>query len=313
MKLVFWGVRGSIPVPGALTKRYGGNSSCVQVSLNDDPTILIFDAGTGIRNLGKELGEINNHLDIHIFITHGHWDHIQGLPFFDPLFRKNRRITFYSVKRKDYPLKYVVQKVAENRYFPLSHHDWLADIRFVELEENEKFTINDKIHISTTKLNHPWIASAYRVDYDNKSIVYATDTAPFDHVVLGWEFISKAPDLNVPLSPEIKEELERMRKGLEMLCQDAKVVIYDTMFTNEQYNRNPHWGHSSPSHALEICKTSNVKNLVMFHHAPERSDEEMDKFLAETQIIADEMGISVTAAIEGNKMIITKNGVSDED
>ena len=304
MKLIFRGVRGSIPVPGPLTKKYGGNTSCVQVSLDKNAPILIFDAGTGIRGLGKELAQVDSFLDIHIFITHGHWDHIQGLPYFDPLFRKNRKITFYSLKRDGYTLEFIIKTVIENRYFPHTYKDWQADISFMELENNSSFTISDNIVISTAKLNHPWIANAYRVDYDNCSMVYCTDTAPFDHVILDKDFISTAPDINVPVPKDVLNKLMSIKTDLIKLCKDADTIIYDTMFSEAEYNRNPHWGHSSPSHALEICSLANVKNLIMFHHAPERSDDAMDSFLKDAVSLGDKYGISVSAAIENSEAVL---------
>ncbi|MBU1238627.1 MBL fold metallo-hydrolase [Myxococcota bacterium] len=304
MKLVFWGVRGSIPVPGPHTVRYGGNTSCVQVELGPSEPILIFDAGTGIRELGQALSARTDSLDIHIFITHAHWDHIQGLPFFDPLFKSNCSITFYSLKRRGHALSDVVNSVIETRYFPLSRADWEARIRFVEFENEESFSVGSGISVSTSRLNHPWIANAYRVDYQNKSMVYATDTAPFEHVILDWDFISRAPDVSQPVDPQIKEQLQVMRHNLISLCKDADVLIYDTMFTDEQYARNPHWGHSAPSHALAVCEESGVRHLVMFHHAPERSDEEMDILVADAVELASKTNVKISAAQEGHSILL---------
>ncbi len=299
----FWGVRGSIPVPGPMTQRYGGNTSCVQVEVGENP-VLIFDAGTGIRRLGQELASRSG-LDIHLFISHAHWDHIQGLPFFEPLYRAGNRITFYSRRRDGFRLPDVIHKVIEDPYFPLSHEDWKAEVSYVELEDGESMEVASGVRMSSSRLNHPLIASAYRIDAQGRSMVYVTDTAPFEHMILDREFIPRAPDLSLPVAPDVAATLSAMRSALVQLCRNADLVVYDTMFTDEEYLRNPHWGHSAASHAMAVCKDASARGLVIFHHAPERTDDQMDGLMQEIRARYEGLGIDIHVAVEGQHIKIS--------
>ncbi len=298
MKVLFWGVRGSIPVPGPLTQRYGGNTSCIQLETGVQP-VIIFDSGTGIRRLGQQLAARGTPQEIHIFISHAHWDHIQGLPFFDPLYQSGNRITFYSRKRDEFCLRDIIHKVIEDPYFPLSHEDWKADVRFVELEDGAGAEIAPGLVMRSSRLNHPLIANAYRIDHKGKSVVYVTDTAPFDHMVLDRDFIPKAPDLSAPVAPEVAGLLAVMRQNLVDLCTGADLVIYDTMFTEEEYHRNPHWGHSAASHAMGVCTEAGAGHLVIFHHAPERTDDQMDRMMEDIIEQYKDVDMTISPAIEG--------------
>ncbi len=301
MKVLFWGVRGSIPVPGPLTQRYGGNTSCIQVDVG--APVIILDSGTGIRRLGQKLA-VQGNLDIHIFISHAHWDHIQGLPFFDPLYQAGNRVTFYSRHRDEFCLKDVIHKVIEDPYFPLSHEDWKATVQFVELQDGASVPLGPELEVFSSRLNHPLIANAYRVQHRDKSVVYVTDTAPFEHMILDREFIAKAPDLTVPVDPDVGEQLAAMRDSLLKLCQSADVVIYDTMFTDEEYQRNPHWGHSAASHAVEVCQKAGAKHLVIFHHAPERTDDQMDQLMEQIVQKFRTDSLEISPAVEGREIIV---------
>ncbi len=190
MKVRFWGVRGSIPVPGPSTNRYGGNTSCVEVRPRGAWPIII-DAGTGIRRLGKALmeerfGEGSG--TAHILISHTHWDHIQGMPFFSPLYRAGNKMHVFARQRGDTHLQAVFASQTEDPYFPVPLSALEASIEFHELVEGNRFAI-DKTLVTCTRLNHPWIAMAYRLDCDGASVVYCSDTAPFSDILLEHEFI----------------------------------------------------------------------------------------------------------------------------
>ena len=191
-----------------LSSTASSNTPCVEV--RTDQEIFIIDAGSGIRDLGLALmaGPCGQGQGvIHLLFSHPHWDHIQGLPFFEPLYMPGNRITFYSRRRDGFQLSEVIHKVIEDPYFPLSHEDWQAHVSYVEIEDGETREIAPGIRMASSRLNHPLIASAYRIDAQGRSFVYVTDTAPFDHMILDREFIPRAPDLSLPVPPEVAETL----------------------------------------------------------------------------------------------------------
>lgn len=306
MKVRFWGVRGSIPVPGEHTNRYGGNTSCVEVRPRGAAPIVI-DAGTGIRKLGKALLQKDGFREgkgsAHLLISHTHWDHIQGLPFFSPLYQRGNELHIYARQRDDTHLRAVFASQTEDPYFPVPMDMLKADIRFHELVEGQKFKIGDA-SITCTRLNHPWIAMAYRVDVDGASVVYASDTAPFTDILLEHEFIATPPKLGEPPKAADIAKLQAMRDGLVRLCQGADLLIYDTQFTPEEYRDRPHWGHSTPNDAISVARDAKVKALVLYHHAPARSDEQQDAILKEYIDLTSDDPFTLGCAAEGMEIVL---------
>ena len=306
MKVRFWGVRGSIPVPGRATNRYGGNTSCVEVRPKNASPIVI-DAGTGLRRLGKSLMEEafrDGKGKASILISHTHWDHVQGLPFFSPLYREGNEVEIYA-RQRDMHLEAVFS--AQNRapYFPVPLSAMRAEMRFHEVIEGAKFDIGNA-KVSCTRLNHPWVAIAYRVEVDGAAVVYCSDTAPFADYLHGTTFVTKAPSLDGPLPPEVEAELAQMRAGVIALAKNADLLIYDTQFTKEEYRQRPHWGHSHPDDAIQIARDANVKTLCLFHHAPMRSDDENDKILEKYRAVTQQAGdkFDIFSAFEGLELTL---------
>lgn len=306
MKVRFWGVRGSIPVPGRATSRYGGNTSCVEVRPKNAAPIII-DAGTGLRRLGKSLMEEafgDGKGKTSILISHTHWDHVQGLPFFSPLYREGNQIHIFA-RQRDQHLEAVFSQQNDSPYFPVPLSAMRAGMHFHELIEGARFDIG-KAQVTCTRLNHPWVAIAYRIDVDGASVVYCADTAPFTDILFGREFIVTAPSLDQPLPPDVAEELAKMRAGVVALARNADLLIYDTQFTIDEYKLRPHWGHSHPDDAIQIARDANVKRLCLYHHAPMRSDDQNDAILAKYRDVVHQSHdkFELLSAYEGLEVVL---------
>ena len=301
MRVRFWGVRGSLPVPGAKTERYGGNTSCVEVR-SAAGTRVVVDAGTGIRKLGKELAADAEagRSEVHLLISHTHWDHIQGLPYFGPLYQRGNKLSVYARKRDDLHLRAVFASQTDDPYFPVPFEQTEAEIAFRELPDAAEFEIAD-VKVACARLNHPYIATAYRLTADGASVVYVSDTAPFSDILFEDEFVARPPSPGAALPARDRQKLAKMRDGVVRLCAGADLVIYDTMFTPADYLRIPHYGHSRPADAVDVCRQADAQRLALFHHAPERTDGEIDAILDTTRATAAEGGgkLAVMAAYEG--------------
>jgi phosphoribosyl 1,2-cyclic phosphodiesterase len=312
MKIRFWGVRGSIPIPGPGTVRYGGNTSCVEVRPAAGP-LLVFDAGTGLRRLGKELmqAEFGAGKGVaHLLISHTHWDHIQGLPFFSPLYVAGNRLYVYA-RQRDVHLRAVFASQTEAPYFPVPLDEAKAEVSFRELFEGACFELGEAgqagqagqagefrtVTVSTARLNHPWAALAYAVAADGAKVCYVSDTGPFDNILFGEAFMATPPAPGDRLPEEQACRLAEMRQRLVELCRGADLLIYDSMFTPAEYAERPHFGHSRPDDAIEIARAAGARKVAFFHHAPERTDDQLDRLVAEYRALAPDL--ELVAAAEG--------------
>ena len=246
----FWGVRGSIPCPGPNTVKYGGNTPCVEMRVGGSR--LIFDGGTGLRLLGQFLLS-QMPVEAYMFFTHSHWDHIQGFPFFTPAFIKGNRFKIYgAVAPNGSTIEQRLNDQMLHPNFPVPLQIMGADLTFCDIEVGKPIAL-DNIVIDTIQLNHPGEAVGYRVNWNNHSAVYATDTEHF-------------PD--------------RLDENVIQLAKDADVLIYDATYTNQEYysekTSKVGWGHSTWEEAVKVAEAANVKQLIIFHHDPLHNDEFLD-------------------------------------
>ena len=261
---------------------------------------IIIDAGTGIRRLGKSLMDDlfkEGKGKASILISHTHWDHVQGLPFFSPLYKAGNKVHIFA-RQRDMHLEAVFSQQHNAPYFPVPLAAMQAEMHFHELIEGASFDIG-RAKVTAARLNHPYVAIAYRVVVDRASVVYCSDTAPFTDMLLGTNFIERPSFGTLP--PPIRDELKHMREGIVALCKNADLLIYDTQFTPDEYKVRPHWGHSRPDDAIEIAREANVKQLCLFHHAPLRSDDENDAILAKYREVVTQANdkFTIVSAYEG--------------
>ena len=281
-KLVFWGVRGSTPTLERDTWRYGGNTPCLELTAPEG-TRFILDCGTGLRMLGNRWAHLQSDFGIeaHILVTHYHWDHIQGIPFFAPFFESQNRFQFYSFQSKFLgpdTFRQVLESQLASPFFPVDASMMAATRSFREITGGEKWEV-DGTRISAAWLNHPQGCLGYRLDTTAGSIVYATD--------------------NEPGVPEFDKSLRQFVEG-------ADVFIYDAQYSPEQIaSTRRGWGHSSWLEGVKIARESNVRNLVLFHHNPDSSDNVIDGFLS----AARQEFPATWAAAEGMTLKLSDRGV----
>jgi phosphoribosyl 1,2-cyclic phosphodiesterase len=271
IQLKFWGVRGSIPTPQIDNLGYGGNTSCLELRLHDNQSI-IFDAGSGMRNLGsKLLKEAKGaNLDLKVFLTHFHWDHIQGIPFFGPLFLPGNRVTFHSHCNGSLgTLEEILEGQMARPYFPIDLASVAAKREFIDLD-SQPMSFSG-ITIRPFPLNHPQGAVGYRIEIGKTTIVYATD---LEHG-----------------HPELDSVLRDYASGADLL-------IYDAQYTPEEYAEYCGWGHSTWIEGVRVAREAGARQLLLFHHDPAHNDE----FLDEVGNAARQTFDSVAPAREGSVM-----------
>jgi len=251
LKVRFWGVRGSISCSGAEYARYGGNTSCLEVTAGGRR--LIFDAGTGIRPLGLELAH-QAPIDIDIYFTHTHLDHIIGLTFFAPLFEQRNAVRLWAGHLQGpHALKKVVSNLMQAPLYPVSLEVFQARVEFNEFKSGDRLACGD-MTMRTAPLNHPNGATGYRIDYDGRSLCYITDC---EH----------RPGTLDPLILD--------------LVKGADLFIYDSTYTDAEFTKYVGWGHSTWQEGVRLADAAKVKQLVLFHHDPGHDDDFMDKVVAE--------------------------------
>jgi phosphoribosyl 1,2-cyclic phosphodiesterase len=248
-KVKFWGVRGSIACPSPNHVVYGGNTSCVELTIKGRTIIL--DAGTGIRSLGHKFIKRADTRPAYMLLTHTHWDHINGFPFFAPIFNPAYTFTIMAGHLGDNGcIKDVLSTQMAQPMFPVPLGALQANLTFHDFKAGDSFTVFDDVAIHTTPLRHPNNATGYRIESDGVVVCYVTDT----------EHTPGKPDENV----------------LDLI-RGANLVIYDATYTDEEYPKRVGWGHSTWEEGVRLCRAAGVKKLAIFHHDPEHDDEFMEQ------------------------------------
>ena len=277
MRVTFYGVRGSIPTPGADFVRYGGNTACVHVQLSDG-TDIILDAGTGIRALGNEL--IKKTTPVHILLTHNHWDHIQGFPFFAPIYQKDREIKIIP-GMTTLPEHDRILTQMQGSVFPVPASALASDVTVTPVpEEIDSWRLSNAT-ISRLPMNHPGKGSAYTITENGKKLTYLTDNE---------------------LYPPYKKETDFL--SFVDFARDADLVIHDAQYMLSDMPAKSGWGHSVAEEAVKLAMASNVKQLPLYSHDPDRTDDDIDKVVTHCQeyIEIAESPLGLFAAAEGQTL-----------
>ena len=265
IELSFWGVHGTMPVPGEHTIKYGGNTSCISLEFSNG-NFLIFDAGTGIKVLSNHLMAKNRPLiGAKIFISHPHWDHINALPFFVPLYIQGNEIEICGPAHGDITMRELISGQMDGVYFPINIKEFSATVSFRDLME-EEFEISD-IKIKTMLLNHPGQCLGYRVEYKTRCICYITDNELY------------------PESSQFYNEFY-----LKQLCEfvkDSDALIIDCTYNDEEYGSKFGWGHSAVTQVVDLADRAGVKTLHLFHHDPDHTDADIDRIVETAQSILE--------------------------
>jgi len=267
----FWGTRGSIPTPGRWMLRYGGDTSCVEVRCGE--RLLMIDCGSGARRMGLSLARefAGRELDLHLFVSHTHWDHIHGFPFFTPAYLPTSQITVYSLHGADKSLEKVFTGQMDASYFPVSLSDLPSRLQFVELKEDVGL---GEVRISHFQLNHPGLAVAFCIEFGGKRVVYMADHEPY------WRLTGD------------NEQNRRRDHEIDDFARGADVYIREAQYTDEEYSVKRGWGHSTWKDALNSAQQAAVKQLLLYHHDPMHDDDSMDGIVAQCRSFMNEHGMS---------------------
>jgi phosphoribosyl 1,2-cyclic phosphodiesterase len=277
----FWGVRGTLPVPGANSLRYGGNTSCVTIQCGNAP-MMIFDAGSGIKALSDHMMGLGQRITAKIFISHPHWDHINALPFFVPMYVPGNEFEILGARHGDTSMRELMSAQMDGIYFPITIREFGARVFFRDLSE-ETVTFDD-VTVKTMLLSHPGNCLGYRIEYQGKSICYITDNEMFNPGEPGHNpgYIQRLADF----------------------CRNTDALITDTTYTDAEYPSKAGWGHSSVGQVAELAARAEVDSLYLFHHDPDQSDDDIDAKLEEMRNALKMLGSEVAclAPREGDQI-----------
>lgn len=297
VRLKFWGTRGSIASPGPATLRYGGNTTCVEVRVDDQ--IIILDAGSGIRPLGieleKEFGP--KPIKVALLITHAHWDHVQGLPFFKPAYNPKNEIGIFGFDGMGATFSQILAEPMRVPFFPIAMRELSGKIDIHKLDEMT-FSLG-RVQVHAAFVNHPGVCAGYRLNTGSGSIAFVPDHEPYDSFLHSARFNPISPNNEKKIAADERTSLVEFLRGSETLILDAQ-------YTDDEYVKHIGWGHGCVSSAVALALESEVQTLILFHHDPNHNDQTVDKMLACARSLVAKSGrsLEIEAAREGVEILL---------
>lgn len=284
MKLIFWGVRGTIAVPGKQTLKYGGNTPCVQVvsSVGDN---IILDIGTGSKSVGDFIIKNNITNQLNVLISHAHWDHIQGIPYFLPFYTQNFKINFYAPVYDGMTLEQLIDAQLTHYFFPVQKEEvFKAEITYNKMYPNSNFKIGN-IDINTISTFHHGNTLAFKLQSEGKTVVYMTDN-------------------ELRYNDEAKDEFHQANSRIIDFVMNADYLIHDCTYSAEDYKKHKNWGHSFEDSVLMLSEIANVKNLYLYHYSPDYNDSEIDAILSRMNKNNSNHDLKIFGSYEGLELEI---------
>lgn len=293
----FWGTRGSIAVPSPETLRYGGNTTCVE--LRADGEIIVLDGGSGIRPLGVALDREfqARPIKLSLLITHAHWDHIQGFPFFKPAYDSKNEIRIFGFDGAGATFREIMAEPMRAPFFPITMRELSAQMNINKLNEM-KFSLG-KLDIHAAFVNHPGVCVGYRIFTSAGSVGFVPDHEPYEfylHAARGKQLSAE----------EVKEIATEKHAGLVQFLRGSDILILDTQYTDQEYNKHIGWGHGSVSSAVSLALEAEVQTLFLFHHDPSHDDEMVDTMVESARELAMRSGshLEVAGAQQGTEILL---------
>ena len=297
MQIKFWGTRGSIAVPSPETLRYGGNTTCVE--LRADGEIIVLDGGSGIRPLGVALDREfqARPIKLSLLITHAHWDHIQGFPFFKPAYDSKNEIRIFGFDGAGATFREIMAEPMRAPFFPITMRELSAQMNINKLNEM-KFSLG-KLDIHAAFVNHPGVCVGYRIFTSAGSVGFVPDHEPYEfylHAARGKQLSAE----------EVKEIATEKHAGLVQFLRGSDILILDTQYTDQEYKKHIGWGHGSVSSAVSLALEAEVQTLFLFHHDPSHDDEMVDTMVESARELAMKSGshLEVAGAQQGTEILL---------